>query len=67
MYLKSHDSKTVALNEEIIFIKSYIALHQERLGTGLNVTFSIKENDLQYTLPPLSLQLLIEDAIKHKI
>lgn len=65
--LKSHDSKTVTLNEEITFIKSYIALHQERLGAGLNISFNIKENDLQYSLPPLSLQLLVENAIKHNV
>lgn len=63
--LKSHEEKTVSLREEIKFLESYIALHKERIGEGLNVTISINDSFLEKRLPPLTLQLLLENAIKH--
>ncbi len=65
--LDSQGKKTINLSNEIKFLNSYIALHKERLGEGLNISFDIKENDLQFCIPPLSLQLLVENAIKHNI
>ena len=63
--LKCHDQKTVLLQEEVKFLYSYIALHKERIGDGLRVNIRIVEEDFQKELPPMSLQLLVENAIKH--
>ncbi|MFB6342094.1 sensor histidine kinase [Saccharicrinis sp. FJH62] len=63
--LKCHDQKTVLLQEEVKFLHSYIALHKERIGEGLQVSIHIKDSDLQKELPPMALQLLVENAIKH--
>lgn len=60
-----HD--TVSLAEECAFIKAYIGLQQERLGEGLQVQIDLPNNIMQRELPPLSLQLLVENAIKHNI
>ncbi|MFA5475835.1 MAG: histidine kinase [Bacteroidales bacterium] len=65
--LKSHDEKTVVLQEELRFIESYIALHKERIGEGLQVEMEIDDLALQRAIPPMSLQLLVENAIKHNI
>lgn len=65
--LKSHEEKTVALQEELKFVNSYIALHKERIGEALNVTIHIEDEALQKSVPPMSLQLLVENAIKHNI
>lgn len=65
--LKSHESQTVSVAHELEFLKAYIALHQERLGEGLKVSIDILEEDLQKTLPPMSIQLLVENAIKHNV
>ena len=65
--LNSHEKKTVILKDELEFLKSYIALHKERVGEGLDVTIDIDEDSLKRELPPMSLQLLIENAIKHNI
>lgn len=63
--LKCHDQKTVLLQEEVKFLHAYIALHKERIGNGLRVNITIDDADFQKEIPPLSLQLLVENAIKH--
>jgi two-component system LytT family sensor kinase len=62
---KNHD--LISLDKEIIFIKSYIYLHKVRLGDALNFTIEISEEALKKQLPPLTLQILLENAIKHNI
>jgi len=61
--LKTQQLKTVSLNDEIDFINSYVFLLKIRFGNNLNFEQYIKATD--GTLPPASLQLLIENAIKH--
>ncbi len=65
--LKSHEEKTVSLQEELRFIESYIALHKERIGVGLQVEINVDDAALQRAIPPMSLQLLVENAIKHNV
>ncbi|MFB6318793.1 sensor histidine kinase [Saccharicrinis sp. FJH54] len=63
--LKCHDQKTVLLQEELKFLNAYIALHKERIGEGLRVNIDINDADYQKEIPPMALQLLVENAIKH--
>lgn len=65
--LKNSDKQLVALSEEIEFIHSYLELHKARLKEGLNVTFKIPDEDKNKEIAPLTLQLLIENAIKHNV
>lgn len=65
--LKSHESKMVTVANELEFLKAYIALHQERLGEGLKVSIDVPAEVLQKNLPPMSIQLLVENAIKHNV
>ena len=65
--LQSKDKRLVRLSEEIEFIESYIALHQERLGDGLEIKLSSLKESMQKEIAPLTLQLLVENAIKHNI
>lgn len=65
--LMSSRQKLVTLEHELAFISSYISLHQRRLGDGLLVNYQISEETLQRKVPPLSLQFLVENAIKHNI
>lgn len=65
--LQSNKRNSVSLKEELRFIESYWALHKERLGDGLIVEANIDENLLDWHLPPLSLQLLVENAVKHNV
>lgn len=65
--LKSHEETTVSLEQELRFLESYIALHKERIGEGLAVDIRVDPADLHKNLPPMALQLLVENAIKHNI
>lgn len=63
--LKSKDKVLVEFKDELQFIDSYIALHKERLGNGIDVQFMIDKEGIEKNIAPLSLQLLVENAIKH--
>jgi len=65
--LRSHEKKTVSLKSELAFLDAYISLHKERLGEGLFVERHIADNCLQKEVPPMAVQLLVENAIKHNI
>lgn len=65
--LNRHEKDTVALEDELEFLNSYIALHKERIGEGLEVLININDALLKNEIPPMTLQLLIENAIKHNI
>lgn len=65
--LQSRDKTTIKLSEELIFIQAYLGLHKKRLEDGLIIKLSVDKDVLNSTLPPLSLQLLVENAIKHNI
>ncbi|MEM7374782.1 MAG: histidine kinase [Bacteroidota bacterium] len=61
------DQVLVPLEEELAFIKSYFFLHQIRFGNKLRLYVQIPQEDRNMLLPPLTLQLLVENAIKHNI
>lgn len=65
--LNSKEKVLVELKDELQFIDNYISLHKERLGNGINVQFMIDKEGVGKNIAPLSLQLLVENAIKHNI
>ncbi len=65
--LQSKDKMLIELIDELKFIESFISLHKERIGEGLEVSFLVDKKVLEMLIAPLTLQLLIENAIKHNI
>ena len=65
--LKSKDDISVTVEEELGFIKSYLDLHKERLGEGLQLFYNVDHKANTKKLPVLSLQFLVENAIKHNV
>lgn len=65
--LHSQERKVVTLQEELSFIESYLYLLQIRYGENLIVEREITANPTSYYVAPASLQMLIENAIKHNI
>lgn len=63
--LSGNNENIILLEEEIKFIRDYIEILQIRYGKGLQVEFSIKEKDLERHIIPMSMQVLIENAVKH--
>ncbi|PKM72078.1 MAG: hypothetical protein CVU91_11355 [Firmicutes bacterium HGW-Firmicutes-16] len=53
----------VPIEKEVAFIQSYLALQQARHGDVLSVEYDI--DDVNFSIPPLMLQPLIENSIKH--
>jgi hypothetical protein len=65
--LKSHEDELVVLKEELFMLKKYIYLHEMRYGEIFNVDINVDDDLLQMQLPPLTLQMLLENAIKHNV
>ena len=63
--LQSNKKKTVSLSEEIEFTESYLFLLEMRYGQNLQINKDIQEMYLQMELPPLTIQTLVENAVKH--
>jgi len=63
--LQSNEKKLVSLKEEMEFIDSYLFLIRMRFDSNLSVNINIEERLLRYQLPPLTIQTLVENAIKH--
>ena len=55
----------VSLREELDFVRDYLALESLRLGPRLRVHWDLDETVLDDTLPPLTLQPLVENAVLH--
>ncbi|GAB4229535.1 MAG: hypothetical protein Tsb0034_01140 [Ekhidna sp.] len=62
--LKNEQQPLVSLKEELDFLEAYIFLLRIRFQEGLHVSIDIKDAEHQQ-IPPSTLQLLIENAIKH--
>ncbi len=63
--LDNKDSELVTLEDELNFIRSYTYLLQIRFDTNIKFDIVIEENCLNKYLPPMALQILIENVIKH--
>jgi sensor histidine kinase YesM len=63
--LDTRDKEVVTLEEESSFLNSYLFLQQIRFGDKLRLSIAI--DDVKTKLPPLVLQMLIENAIKHNV
>jgi LytS/YehU family sensor histidine kinase len=63
--LRNNDERMTTLSREYAFIESYNLLLKIRFGEGLQITVSVDPALMQHQLPPLSLQVLVENAVKH--
>jgi uncharacterized membrane-anchored protein YhcB (DUF1043 family) len=63
--LQSNEKQLVTLKEEIDFTASYLFLIKMRFDNSLSVVIQIDEKYMIYKLPPLTVQTLVENAVKH--
>lgn len=61
------DKEMISLQKELAFIQAYLALEQHRFGDRLQVEYNIDDGLQDYQLPPMLLQPLVENALKHGI
>ena len=56
----------VLLKEEMIFLENYFSLLKIRFDKAVELKVMINDRDMDhYLIPPISLQILVENAIKH--
>jgi sensor histidine kinase YesM len=65
--LLSKDKNTVTLEEELKFVESYIYLIKARFRENVRIDNRVSAEYHKYMVPPLTLQMLVENAIKHNI
>ena len=65
--LKNQKRKTVPLREELDFVKAYYYLLQVRFENNLQLEINIPRSLLDSPIPPLTLQMLMENSVKHNI
>ncbi|RZS75806.1 two component regulator with propeller domain [Pseudobacter ginsenosidimutans] len=65
--LKNRENEVVPLNEELKFVQLYIHLLKTRFEDGIRVNIEIDEEYLHRKIAPVTLQNLVENAIKHNI
>ncbi len=63
--LDNQNSELVTVDEELNFIRSYVFLLQIRFSPNLSINIDVRNEDLSRMIPPMALQILIENAIKH--
>lgn len=65
--LEMIEQPVATVNKELDFARSYLFLQQIRYGKDLSYTINIPADLLELLLPPLSLQVVLENATKHNI
>jgi hypothetical protein len=63
--LQSNQKQLVTLGEELEFTESYFFLLKMRYDSNLTIKTEIDEHLKDYLLPPLTIQTLVENAVKH--
>ncbi|MBB1192826.1 histidine kinase, partial [Flavobacterium sp. SOK18b] len=65
--LTKSEINTIALEEEIEMVENFIAISKIQLEDRLQFISEIEEETLKLPIPPMIIQMLIENAIKHGI
>jgi hypothetical protein len=65
--LEQKDKELVTVEEEIEFAKIYCNLLKTRFEDSVSFEFNVNESDMKSFVVPLSLQLLLENCIKHNL
>ncbi|HZF64115.1 MAG TPA: histidine kinase [Chitinophagaceae bacterium] len=65
--LRNNENGMSTLQTEVKFIQSYFRLLHTRYGDALQMHIDYDKRYEQYLLPSLSLQLLVENAVKHNV
>lgn len=65
--LMMHKNRYISLEEELVLVKDYLELEHIRFEERLNFNFAIDPNTLSLNVPPMMIQTLVENGIKHGI
>lgn len=65
--LQNKEKESVTIEHELNFVKNYIDLQKSRFEDGLEINIEIDDDYLGYSIVPVTLQNLFENAIKHNV
>ncbi|MBC8753500.1 histidine kinase [Kordia sp. YSTF-M3] len=65
--LKASREDFVTLEEELDFVKKYLKLEQRRFEDRLKININVPDDLLSKKIPPMILQPLVENSVKHGI
>lgn len=65
--LSSRDRDLVCLEEELGILNHYLELQKARFTKNLKIVLEINSELTNYVVPPLSIQMLVENCIKHNV
>ena len=65
--LQSRDKEVVLLRDELTIAREYVYIQQNRFGDKLKVEIDVPEQFYHYAIPPLALQMLLENTLKHNV
>lgn len=60
-------NQTISFEEELNTVKDYLSLESIRFEERLRVVYDIEDEAYTYNVPPMMLQTIVENAIKHGI
>lgn len=63
--LDTRNSELISLREEMAFVNAYTYLLKIRFDTNIHFYINVPESKMNLLLPPMTLQILIENSIKH--
>ncbi len=65
--LTYRDKQIINLEEELELMNDYFFLQQKRYGNNFNIKVNVSDRAKKTFIPPLTLQLLTENALKHNV
>ena len=66
-YLLRSDRTLIEIEEELRIVRAYLEIEQLRLGAKLRTEINVDDAALRATIPLLSVQPLVENAVKHGV
>lgn len=63
--IRKKDQKWVVMEEELEYLELYLNIERVRFGQRLQVDFQVEKEALSLKIPPLMIQPLLENAVKH--
>ncbi len=64
---EAQDSSLISLNQELRLIHDYLHVQKIRFGEALQIKIHLPTQSKQYYVPPFSVQMVLENAIKHNV
>jgi two-component system LytT family sensor kinase len=65
--LQAEDKNLITVSEEVKFLQSYLHLLHTRFGSAMHCQIDLDTTGQQCLIPPFTLQLLVENAVKHNV